>query len=261
MAAAMRTSLLLLSAAVAALTGCGPKWRDADEGSDRGPMRVVSTLQCPDHQGSLTRVGVAADGLSCDYAGPRGADVTLKLVKSSDQDAVLDQLDAQMNGLMPEVRNKVGDGPLPEPAAGSGSSAPSHDKVDINLPGFHVHTQGDRAQIRMPGVSIDADDSDGARGGSSHEGAAHVSVAGGLVDVRARNGAAIVRARGRRHGVRATYRLADETPSSAGWRLVGYEAHGPAGGPIVVAVVKSKDAQEDPVFHDADRLVRANVGG
>jgi hypothetical protein len=61
--------------------------------------------------------------------------------------------------------------------------------------------------------------------------------------------------------VRATYRLADETPSPAGWSLVGYEAHGPAGGPLVVAVVKSKDAQEEPVFHDADRLVRANVGG
>jgi hypothetical protein len=223
-------------------------------------MRAVNALQCPDHQGSLTRVGVAADGMSCEYAGPRGAVVTLKLVKDDDQDALLDQLDGQMNALMPEVHDKVGEGPSPEPAP-AGSSAGSRDKVDINLPGFHVHTQGNRAEIRMPGVSIDADDSDGAKGGSSHEGAAHVSVAGGLVDVRARNGAAIVRARGRHHGVRATYRLADDTASPAGWRLVGYEAHGPAGGPTVVAVVKSKDSQEDPVFHDADRLVRANVGG
>lgn len=261
MAATMRTTLLLLSAAT--LAGCGQQWEshDAADAGDRGPMRVVSTLQCPDHQGSLTRVRVAADGLSCDYAGPRGADVTLKLVKADDQDEALDQLDGQMNELMPEVRGKVGDGAAPEAAATSGSSAASRDKVDINLPGFHVHTQGNRAEIRMPGVSIDADDTDGAHGGSSHEGAAHVSVAGGLVDVRARNGAAIVRARGRHHGVRATYRLADENASPAGWRLVGYEAHGPAGGPIVVAVVKSKDPQEDPVFHDADRLVRANVGG
>jgi hypothetical protein len=261
-----RTTLILLTGAAAAtLAGCGPRWRHGDYGDNGAPMKVVSTLQCPDHQGSLTRVRVAADGMSCDYAGPRGSEVTLKLVKPTDSDsAAIDALDAEVNGLMPGVLAKVNEAPAQsededeDKHVESGSSHTSREKVDINLPGFHVRTRGDRAEIRMPGISIDADDEDKGHG-SSH-GTAHVTV-GGVVDVRAHNEAAIVRVRGRGHGVRAVYRLADKAPSPAGWRMVGYEARGPAGGPLVVALIKSKDTDEDPLNHDADRLVRSNVGG
>src|SRR6202007_296370 len=98
--------------------------------------------------------------------------------------------------------------------------------------------------------SVDADDDKHGEDGSSHDGNAHVSVAGGLGDVGAPNDAGIVHVRRRGAGVRAGYRLADKTASPDGWRLVGYDAHGPAGGPLVVAVVKSKDSEGDPLFHD-----------
>jgi hypothetical protein len=261
-----RTTLILLTGAAAlALTACGRDW--TENGEPMRPMRAVTQLQCPDHEGSLTRVSVAADGLSCDYAGPRGADVVLKLVKPANGDtaAVLDDLDSQMNALMPEVQGKVEQGEAKlhaeDSAAPSGSSAGGRDRADIDLPGFHIHAHGDHAEIRLPGVSVDADDDKHGGGGSSHEGAAHVSVAGGLVDVRAHDDAAIIHVRSRGPGVRAGYRLVDKNASPEGWRLVGYDAHGPAGGPLVVAVVKSKDSEEDPVFHDAQRLVRTNVGG
>lgn len=259
-----RTTLILLGGVAAvSLAGCGRDW--TSDGEPMRQMRAVTQLQCPDHEGSLTRVRVAADGLSCDYAGPRGAEVVLKLVKTDNGDtsAVLDDLDSQMNALMPEVKGKVEQGEAQlqaEASAPQGSSAGSRDRADIDLPGFHIHAHGDHAEVRLPGVSVDADDDKHGDGGSSH-GTAHVSVAGGLVDVRAHNDAAIVHVRSRGPGVRAGYRLADKAASPDGWRLVGYDAHGPAGGPLVVAVVKSKDSEEDPLFHDAQRLVRTNVGG
>jgi hypothetical protein len=260
----MRKTLILLTGAAVALAGCHRGWRHREyaEG-DHGPLRAVSALQCPDHEGSLTRVRVAPDGLSCDYTGPRGAEITLKLVKPADGDdtAALAALDSQVNALMPDVQAKVAEAPAQTAGSSEGSSSmASGDKVNIDLPFFHIHTRGEHASIRMPGVSVDADD-DHAGGGSSRDGAAHVMVGGGAVEVRARNEAAVVRIRPRGDGVRAQYRLADEAPSADGWRLVGYDVRGPSDGPLVVAVVKSKETEEDPVFRDADRLVRANVGG
>jgi hypothetical protein len=56
------------------------------------------------------------------------------------------------------------------------------------------------------------------------------------------------------------FRSTDNTASDAGWRLVGYEARGPQGGPIVVATVRAKDRNNDGVFDDAKDLVSLNVG-
>ena len=48
----------------------------------KGALKVVQTLQCPQTMGSLTRKGSAtAEGTVCSYAGPRGAEVSLHLVK------------------------------------------------------------------------------------------------------------------------------------------------------------------------------------
>jgi hypothetical protein len=113
----------------------------------------------------------------------------------------------------------------------------------------------------MPGINVDAQDDDNDRGAHSGHGSAHVSIGGGMVDVRAKDDAAIVRVHGRGDGVRSTYLLTDDTPSAKGWRMVGYEARGPASGPIVIAIVKSQDKDEKGLFEDAKRLVRANVGG
>ena len=47
---------------------------------------------------------------------------------------------------------------------------------------------------------------------------------------------------------------------AAGGRVVGYEARGPSGGPIVVATVRGKDRNENRVFEAAKALVTLNVG-
>lgn len=259
--------LLLMTATLAALglAACddhGGRHEDAGQ-----PLKAVTQLQCPEHQGSLTRVGVAADGNSCDYAGPRGALVTLRLLKAKGDDTadLLTPLEAELGALMPQVAQKVAAGEAKAQAAESGatsSSASDKDRADIDLPGFHVHTHGDRAQVRMPGISVDAQDDDKNHGHGSSHGAAHVKIGGDMVDVRANDDAAIVRIREHGAGVRAAYRLADATPGPDGWRMVGYDARGPVGGPIVVAVIKSKDKNEEhPLFDDAKRLVRANAGG
>jgi hypothetical protein len=250
-----RTSLIVLASA-AALAGCDRGWHNADR-----PMRAVSELQCPDHEGSLTRVSVAADGLSCTYAGPRGSEAVLKLLRPGTANlATLNELDSQMNALMPEVQAKVSQAPAQASASDSESSSDSRDRAEINLPGFHLKAHGNHAEVRGPGFSIDADD-DRRHGGSRGQTNAHVTVDGDLVDVRERNGAAIIKIRQRGPAVRAEYQLKDETPSASGWRFVGYDAHGPAGGALVVAVVKSRDDDDDDeLFQDAERLVRLNTG-
>jgi hypothetical protein len=252
------------------LTACHRHGRHGDDAGG-GPLKVVAQLQCPDHQGALTRVGVSADGLSCDYTGPRGALVTLKLVKleGQDTDAALKPIETDLSGLMPEVATKVDGAPKGDDTIKvetkttetSGGSSHGRERADIDLPGFHVHTRDGHAIVRMPGINVDAQDDDGDGDHHSGHGAAHVSIGGGMVDVRAKDDAAIVRVHGRGDGVRSTYLLTDDTPSAKGWRMVGYEARGPASGPIVVAIVKSPDKDEKGLFEDAKRLVHANAGG
>lgn len=73
-------------------------------------LKIVTQLECPDHQGPLTRVRTAANGLSCDYVGPRGAEVTLRLVRLADGQTaadVLPELDREVNALMPGLEKRV----------------------------------------------------------------------------------------------------------------------------------------------------------
>src|SRR5262249_51617266 len=103
--------MVIAAFGAAALAGCGQRSIRVDkEDSSDGPMRVVTQLECPEHQGVLTRVSTAADGLSCDYAGPRGAAVTLRLVKLAQgqtAEEALKPIEAQLNTLMPGVEAKL----------------------------------------------------------------------------------------------------------------------------------------------------------
>ena len=108
-------NLLLAAVCATALCGCGPhglkisKHLDIDDDDDKA-MRVVTQLVCPDHQGDLTRVRTAPDGASCDYAGPRGAQVTLSLVKvkpGEDPQSLLKPLENQLAALMPTAMAKL----------------------------------------------------------------------------------------------------------------------------------------------------------
>ena len=244
-------ALFVLCVSAYALAACGdPAVRitKREETSHEGqPVRAVSELNCPEHQGDLTRTETAADGLSCTYAGPRGAEVTLQLVhlgEGQSTSEVLAPFEAALRALMPHTVARAGDSPLVSVQSGG-------DSTRVRLPGVSVDEGGGRSSVRIGPILIESDE---PAGGSEHEG-------GETVSVNANDNAAEVRTRSEGDALRATYILTDEEASEAGWRLVGYEARGPVHGPLVIAVVHSKDRNEDVVFDAAKDLVTLNVGG
>ena len=127
------------------------------------------------------------------------------------------------------------------------------DDATVRLPGLHIETRGDQASVRIGGFHIDADDGSGSvdiQGGED----------GDNVSIRARNDSAEIRASAAGDATRASWILTDNRPSAEGWRLVGYEARGPVGGPLVVATVRSRDRDRGRAFEDAKDLVTLNVG-
>ena len=127
------------------------------------------------------------------------------------------------------------------------------DDASVRLPGLRIETQGDNASVRIGGFHIDADGEGGSVNVSDGEG-------GDAVSVRANQDAAVVRTNAAGPSTRSNWILTDNRDNGQGWRLVGYEARGPAGGPIVVATVRSKDREGGRVFDDAKDLVSLNVG-
>ena len=127
------------------------------------------------------------------------------------------------------------------------------DKASVRLPGMHIEADGDNASVRIGGFHIDANDSTGS---VDIEG----SAGGDDVSVQARDNSTEVRAVASGEATRASWILTDNRPSPEGWRLVGYEARGPVGGPLVVATVRSRDGNRGRVFEDVKELVTLNVG-
>jgi hypothetical protein len=307
-------------------------------------LRAVTQLECPDHQGPLTRVRIAADGLSCDYAGPKGAEVTLRLVKLDDDQGaqnVLSGLERELNALIPTVAAKIArseaEAEATEAATAEADAASDqaearaeamsaaaeqaevqaeiaqaaaekaralarhdaaearsaqaradaaakrlaalqrarahahrdHDNVNVALPGLRVNAHGDKADVRLPGISVRADgDNADVRVGpitikaDDRSGNVNIDAEDTEMTVRSQDEAAEIRTRHKGNGTRATYILADDDAAPTGWRMVGYEARGPEGGPLVVAVVRSKERHsDDDVFNAAKALVKRNAGG
>ncbi|MGA0544727.1 methyltransferase type 11 [Brevundimonas sp. VNH65] len=286
--------LLLLSAVSAfALAGCDDgavriSSRTTDDA--KGVLKVVETLQCPDTLGSLTRKGSAsADGLSCDYVGSRGAEVTLHLVRLDGRsaDEALDGFERRLAALLPEAAAKVGADKARQQAEAAKADAEAAradaeaaradaqaaradgDHVSVVAPGVRIEAEdrggaGDRATVRLPGIRIEAE-GDNARvqiGGmriDSRDGQGVRTETTG-VSVNANSEATEVRVAAPGEAVRANYILTDGAPQPGGWSVVGYEARGPRGGPLVVATVRAKERGRDRVFDDARDLVTLNVG-
>lgn len=337
-----RLSLLATAAvAVLALGACdGERGSRADrENGPRRPLKAVTTLECPDHQGGLTRVRTTPDGLSCVYAGPKGAEVALRLVRAGDggTQAILTALEKELNDLMPSVaarlaagRARAADAAREEAASDAADAAKEAEaaraeleaehyealadqararaagdeaearaaearaaeikarmkaggtrasrsgdgeNVDVRLPGLRVKSEGDKADVRLPGISVKSDgDTANVRVGpitikaDDRNGSSNVDIDANDTEVRVRSEGEASEVRTRRKGgdVRATYILSDDEAPAGSWRMVGYEARGPHGGPLVIAVIRSKDANDhryDDVFDDAKALVRRNAGG
>jgi hypothetical protein len=84
---------------------------------------------------------------------------------------------------------------------------------------------------------------------------------GGAVDIDAHDKGAEIRVNEGHGGTRRDFFLAADAPGPHGYRVAGYEARGPQGGPLVVASLLAKTDDHDRVSHDIHALVRLNVGG
>lgn len=128
------------------------------------------------------------------------------------------------------------------------------DDASVRLPGMRIETRGDQASVRIGGFHIDANDSDGSARVRASSGG------GDSVSVNARNDAAEIRTSAGGEATRTSWILTDNRETESGWRVVGFEARGPVGGPLVVATVRSKDTNRGRAFEDAKDLVTLNVG-
>jgi hypothetical protein len=229
----------------------------------REPMRVIDRLDCPERQGQLTRVSVAEDGQSCGYESAE-ATVNLRLIQlnGGDAEAALAPIEGELKQVMPTPPAK----PRPPEKAGK-------NKTSIHLPGVNIDASDNGADIRIGHLTINSDG--GAAEvkvnknvnirGDDVNGSVNVQAEDdreGDVTIRADNHGAEIRAKKGGDAVRSTLILAnDKAPK--GYRLAGYEARGPKGGPLAVAVVKAKtrDTDDHDIFRDMKALVRHNVGG
>ena len=249
-----------------------------EDNSGSGVLKVVEALQCPQTMGTLTRKGSAqAGGTVCTYAGPKGAEVSLHLVPLDGElpADVLKAFETRLSRELPRALDQLkadddtaaaaatGEAAVATAEAGAGAEADSAsvrapgvaidakgDDATVRLPGMRIETKGDRASVRIGGFHIDANDGEGAVSIQSDDN----------VSIQAHQDSAQIRTSAAGDATRASWILTDNRGSEAGWRLVGYEARGPVGGPLVVATVRSKDRQRGRAFEDARDLVTLNVG-
>lgn len=263
-----------------AVTACGGERKvriTSRTDDEKGILKVVDALQCPETQGDLIRKGSAqAGGTICSYSGPRGSEVTLHLVRLDGTDVaeVLGTFESMLKRDLPEAAARMNAPQSPvsptTPAAPGAQESPGGQAAGgtgVDMPGVNVRSDVDGETVRLPGLSVESSgDKSSVRIGGFHiqtnQGSEDVQISSSdeSVSVQAHDDAAEIRTRAPGDTTRTTYLLTDTTASAAGWRLVGYEARGPAGGPLVVATVRSKDRDENSAFDDAKDLVSLNVG-
>jgi hypothetical protein len=223
--------------------------------TNKRAMRVGSRLECPDKQGDLRLASAAADGRSCAYRSRDGdADVQLQLTAlTGPADAQLRTLEGHLRALVPTAAAAGAAPPRPPQPP----RRPGEDSVAVEVPGVRVNAQGEHASIRLPGVSIEAD-----------EGSADVRVqdknSGETVSIRANDDGAEIRTTeepARANGdLRSTYLLTSKQAGPAGWRVAGYKAQGPGSGPLVVGVLRAKGSRDGNLMEDMEELIERNVG-
>lgn len=263
-------ALLPLMFAATALAACDrPNVRISSTSSNAGTdgvLKVVEALQCPEMQGVLTRKGSAqAGGKVCTYTGPKGAEVELHLVdlEGEPSSEVLQSFEHQLARSLPQTLAEVRARQAKDAAkdaqvraeeaeqAAAEAQAAAGESARVHLPGISIDAHGDKARVRIGGLSINADDTGGTVNVRSDD---------ETVDINATEAGAEVRTRSAGDATRSTWMLTDDHASNQGWRMVGYEARGPMGGPIVVATVRTKDGEQDAVLDAARALLTLNVG-
>lgn len=289
----LRPFLIPTVCAFAALAACDESVRIASTHSEtndaKGVLKVVETLQCPQTMGSLTRKGSASEGGTvCTYVGPKGAEVSLHLVPLDGKSPadVLRTFEQRLSGDLPRALAAINAAEAEASQAqveadaaraaadtdrlAADQAADTADRASVRVPGVAIEAQGDDATVRLPGVRIETrGDKASVRIGGFHidaddsSGSARVSGSSGNgdnVSINAREDAAEIRANAGGDATRTSWILTDDRTSESGWRVVGYEARGPVGGPLVVATVRSRDRSRERAFEDAKALVALNAG-
>jgi hypothetical protein len=281
----MKTLVLFSTcAALVGLCACTPPTDHYGHwGKEARPMKTLSKLDCPEEKGGFKRMSTAPDGRSCTYSGEDDSTLELKLVNvSGNVDTALNGVENEAHALVPVQPEADAPTPPEQPAAAgapqaavpasgpvdvsihpAGSKLPDgrsgdHDRNDVNidLPGIHIHANDDKAKVRVAGIKVDADD--------EHD-TAHVegkTSFTGSFKVDTHDGGAIVRVDNSDTNIRRRVQFSSDTAGPQGDYTAGYVAHGPRSGPLVVAVVRSKDRRHDNdgLFDDAARLVKATIG-
>jgi hypothetical protein len=144
--------------------------------------------------------------------------------------------------------------PLPEgptPVSIDTSQRDGRDAAKIDLPGLHIDADGDKADVRILGIEVhgEGDHADvkapfGNKGAVIHAGPGGAEIRTGSVG---------------EHSADLMFLLAGNNAGPTGYRVVGYIARGPIGGPLVVAEFKSRRKGERDAGNDVERLVNRNV--
>jgi len=239
----MRNALFLLTALAA--VGSAATIAHAGIRPDGPPLRAPAKLDCPAETGDLTRTAQSPDGQWCDFAGPRGETVRLRLMPLNGQtpSQALAPTRAQLHALAPVYRHATPVNYSDQPG----------DSADVNVPFVHVHKDGDRADVRLFGIfHIVGHDHDHSADGSRDGGHEHASVHAGF------SGAEVVADKIGRTNASLVYVLAGSHRYASGYRAVGYVAKGPVTGPLVVAEFRSpvnSHRDNDDGHLDLDRLI------
>lgn len=224
-------------------------------------------LDCPQAQGELRRVALAADGKSCDYRSGE-TEVTLRLTPVvGGPEATLATLESDLRKLRPitpvsDVSTETLTPPEPyDPSAPAPPAPPKPpepavmeddggDQVDIDIPGLRIKADDTGAKLRIAGVHIDANDQ-----GAEIRRVAYSRLPGEQLSRE-------------RRGVKAFFLLAGEAAGPEGYSLVGYEAAGRRQGPLTVAVVRSRESHHNDdadgdgnLFGDDVRALMKRNGG
>ena len=242
----MRKTLPLIAVAVAAASAAS--LAHAGVRTDGPPLRAPAKLDCPVETGDLTRTSQSPDGQWCDYAGRGGETVRLRLAPLNGQtpSQALAPTRAQLHALAPVYRN----------ATPANYSDRPGDTADVNVPFVHVHSDGDKADVRLFGifhiVGHDHHNADIDAG----QGRKHAVVHAGL------HGAEVIADEVGTTNASLVYVLAGNHRYASGYRAVGYIAKGPVSGPLVVAEFRSpvnNHRDNDGGHNDIDRLIDRNL--
>ncbi|CAN5156103.1 hypothetical protein BH09PSE2_BH09PSE2_08060 [soil metagenome] len=248
------TPLALVDFALA-VSACHPAPLGKGRNHSDKPVSVGARLACPEHEGSLNRVEVAADGRSCRYTDAEGREAHLSLLDLNGRDAqtALAEPENELKALVPAAVP----GSEVATAADLANATDEGEHVKIDLPGIHIDTQGrDGAHIRAFGQDIDAKGKGAVIHGGWNGKTAVINAHDNGVEIK---GGFFGKA-----SIDANYLLASETAGPQGHHAAGYVARGPVAGPLVLGVETSKSSDDEDHhgndrYRDLRRLVDRNV--